>query len=54
MLDAPTTAAPVADTTAAVLAALAFVAACLLLGLALRALAELLLVAFAAAVNVPT
>lgn len=38
-----------ADTAAAVCTALGFVAACLLFGLALRALAELVLVAFAAA-----
>ncbi len=37
-----------ADTLAAVGAALAFVAACLLLGLALRGLAELVLIALGA------
>ena len=39
------------DAAIAVLTALAFVAACLLFGLALRAAAEVLLVVFAAAVG---
>lgn len=38
-----------ADTPAAVIAAIGFVAACVLFGLALRATAEVLLLAFAAA-----
>lgn len=46
-------AAPVADTVTAALFALAFVAACILLGIALRALAELALVAIAAAWPAP-